>query len=374
MRGRALRRGGGHATGRLRSRRGPGAACSSRGSRIPRIGRIGRPYYHVRDVALARARSSGRGLSCCPRSAPHRRRRRWGCRTSRRASGAGRRSRSCRPGSGGQRAAAGRGAQGGAPAAFLSSRRVPGYGIAAVCRSCGAPAACAACGGLLRLEEGVVRCVVCEAPGRCAVCGGTPLRDPARGRRARAGVGRARDVGAGPPPAVPRAPPPPVRRARSWWAGRTTSGTSARVGSIWSPSWMRTSPSGVRGSRRASARSPRGWRRWRGRARAGVRSCRQPDAAIPAVQALVRGNPDRFHGDEARRRAAAGFPVGSCGVPRRGYGRPRGRARGSRRRRLAHHLARHVARETRRYACSRSTRPGCPRSGGPSVRWRSATW
>jgi primosomal protein N' len=32
----------------------------------------------------------------------------------------------------------------------------------------------------------------------------------------------------------------------------------------------------------------------------------------PAIQALVRGNPDRFHVDEAERRKAAGFPVGSA--------------------------------------------------------------
>jgi primosomal protein N' len=35
-------------------------------------------------------------------------------------------------------------------------------------------------------------------------------------------------------------------------------------------------------------------------------------ASDPAVQALVRGNPDRFHADETRRRADAGFPVGSA--------------------------------------------------------------
>ena len=61
----------------------------------------------------------------------------------------------------------------GKPAADSSSRPFPGYGIAQVCRSCGRPAACAACGGVLRSEEGVVRCVVCEAPGRCAHCGAT---------------------------------------------------------------------------------------------------------------------------------------------------------------------------------------------------------
>jgi primosomal protein N' len=33
-------------------------------------------------------------------------------------------------------------------------------------------------------------------------------------------------------------------------------------------------------------------------------------ASDPAVQALVRGDPARFHADEARRRSVAGFPVG----------------------------------------------------------------
>jgi primosomal protein N' (replication factor Y) len=32
----------------------------------------------------------------------------------------------------------------------------------------------------------------------------------------------------------------------------------------------------------------------------------------PAIQALVRGNPDRFHADEARRRAEAGFPIAAA--------------------------------------------------------------
>jgi hypothetical protein len=31
----------------------------------------------------------------------------------------------------------------------------------------------------------------------------------------------------------------------------------------------------------------------------------------PAVQAVVRGNPDRFHARERERRAVAGFPVGA---------------------------------------------------------------
>jgi hypothetical protein len=50
-----------------------------------------------------------------------------------------------------------------------------------------------------------------------------------------------------------------------------------------------------------------GWARPSGRAI--VQADRPSD---PAIQALVRGNPDRFHADEAARRTAAGFPVGSA--------------------------------------------------------------
>ncbi|HEX6009512.1 MAG TPA: hypothetical protein VFZ50_05335, partial [Actinomycetota bacterium] len=46
-----------------------------------------------------------------------------------------------------------------------------GYGVARVCRACGEPAACAACGGALRSEGGAMRCVVCGADARCPNCG-----------------------------------------------------------------------------------------------------------------------------------------------------------------------------------------------------------
>src|SRR5438093_594365 len=48
---------------------------------------------------------------------------------------------------------------------------LPGYGVARVCRACGEPAACAACGGMLRSQGGAVRCTVCGADGTCASCG-----------------------------------------------------------------------------------------------------------------------------------------------------------------------------------------------------------
>jgi hypothetical protein len=50
-----------------------------------------------------------------------------------------------------------------------------------------------------------------------------------------------------------------------------------------------------------------GWARPAGRA-----IVQSSQAGDPAVQALVRGNPDRFHADEATRRAKAGFPVGAA--------------------------------------------------------------
>jgi hypothetical protein len=50
-----------------------------------------------------------------------------------------------------------------------------------------------------------------------------------------------------------------------------------------------------------------GWARPRGRAI--VQASAPGD---PIVQALVRGNPDRFHADERRRRDEAGLPVGAA--------------------------------------------------------------
>ncbi len=143
------------------------------------------PYYHVRDVALARGRIAGATVvlsSMCPSSeaaalglpqvtptrpamAPGRDREARVRRTRSAAAcalSARRHARSC-------------------------SRRLPGTGIAAVCRSCGRPAACAACGGMLRAEEGRVRCIVCEAPGRCKHCGAADFG--LRRRRPRAGRG-----------------------------------------------------------------------------------------------------------------------------------------------------------------------------------------
>ncbi|MDP9331384.1 MAG: hypothetical protein M3P11_12180, partial [Actinomycetota bacterium] len=186
---------------------------------------------------------------------------------------------------------------------------VPGYGIAAVCRACGAPAACAACGGMLRSEEGMVRCVVCEAPGRCASCNATSfgLRRGGAERveewASRAASVPVRRLGADDPPTLP-APgeilvggPDDVRDLGPGGLdlvaildadlAERRPGIASRERAL--TTWMEA----------VAWAAPGG--------RAIVQATRAND---PAVQALVRGRPDRFHADEADRRSAAGFPVG----------------------------------------------------------------
>jgi primosomal protein N' (replication factor Y) len=184
----------------------------------------------------------------------------------------------------------------------------PGYGVAQVCRSCGSPAACANCGGLLRASEGVVRCVVCEADGRCAVCGSTTF-GIRRGGAERveewvtslASVPVAR-------PARPRLPKP---------AGEVLVGGPELVRDL-GPADLdlvaildadqAAARPGLGARERALAvwMEAAGWARPHGRVI--VQSAHPSD---PAVQALVRGNADRFHARERERRAAAGFPVGA---------------------------------------------------------------
>jgi primosomal protein N' (replication factor Y) len=266
------------------------------------------PYYHVRDVALERARSAGATCvlsSLCPSaeasavvadvSAPSDRR--WPPVEI------------VKPG-----------AEGRAPrliAALKGARRgflfspLPGYGIAAVCRSCGSPATCAICGGALRAEEGAIVCVVCGAPGHCAVCGSTSF-----GLR-RGGAERVEEWAA-------RVAPVPVRRLRPDDPPRLPFEGEILVGG---PDDVRDLGPGQldlvgildadlaerRPGLSARERAVTTWieaAAWAyPHGRAIVQASRAGD---PAVQALVKGKPDRFHADERARRAAAGFPVGSA--------------------------------------------------------------
>lgn len=266
------------------------------------------PYYHVRDVALQRARLGGAVCvlsALCPSSEASALRvtevasstRRWPPVEVVRAGPEGRAPRLVR--------------------ALRETHRgfifapLPGYGIAQVCRACGRPAACAACGGLLRSEEGVVRCVVCEAPGRCGHCGATDF-----GIR-RGGAERVEEWAAA-------VAPVPVRRVTSRGRARLPKGNEILVGGPESVRDLGTGDlelvaileadlaerrPGIAARERALATwmEAVAWARPSGRAI--VQADRPND---PAIQALVRGNPDRFHADEADRRKAAGFPVGSA--------------------------------------------------------------
>ena len=266
------------------------------------------PYYHVRDVALARAERVGAVCvlsALCPSSeaaalglaeiAPPQRR--WPPVEIVKPGVEGRAPRLMR-------------ALGDARRGFLFSP-LPGYGIAAVCKACGAPATCAVCGGLLRAEEGTVRCLVCEAAGRCATCGATRF-----GIR-RGGAERVQEWAV-------RATDATVRRLGTGDAPRLPAEGEVLIGG---PDDVRDlGPGGLdlvaildadRAERRpglaARERAVTTWMEAIAWAYPGGRVIVQASTpGDPAVQALVRGKPDRFHAYEARRRAEAGFPVGAA--------------------------------------------------------------
>jgi primosomal protein N' (replication factor Y) (superfamily II helicase) len=196
----------------------------------------------------------------------------------------------------------------GARRAFVFSP-LPGYGIAQVCRSCGAPAACAACGGTLRQEEGAVRCVVCEAAGRCAACGSGDFGIRRGGaERVEEWVARVAAV----PVARPSRPRLPKASGEILVGGpedvRDLGPGSLDLVAVLDADRAARRP-GLAARERALATwmEAVGWARPDGRAI--VQATHPGD---PAVQALVRGNPDRFHERERARRAEAGFPVGAA--------------------------------------------------------------
>lgn len=266
------------------------------------------PYYHVREVALARGRIQGATvvMSALYPSAEtalvrhvlvEPRRRRWP-----------------------PVEVVAPGPEGRAPrlvAALGSVRRgflyapLPGYGVARVCRSCGRPAACAACGGALRLAEGRVRCAVCGAEGRCASCGAVAF-GVARGgaerveewarRAARVPVARIR----------PDDPPRPPGREEVLVGGVEAVKDFGTLGldlvAILDADLAARRP-GLGALERALATwfEAASWAAPRGRV---IVQTRAPND--PAVQALVTGRPERFHRAEVSRRAQAGFPVGSA--------------------------------------------------------------
>jgi primosomal protein N' (replication factor Y) len=265
------------------------------------------PYFHVRDVAVARAAREGavtvlasvmpslEGLEV-PHVGVEAIGRRWP------------RVEAVKPGP-----------EGRAPrliAALREARRaflyepIRGYGVARVCRACGEPAACAACGGMLRSEEGSIRCTVCEAIGRCAACGAGDFGV------ARGGAERVEQWARG-VAAVPVSRIGPSDRPRPPGDAEVVVGGIDAVKDF-GP--LRLDLVGIlnadaslrRAGIAARERTLTAWAEvaaWAGPSGRVVLQTNRPND--PAVQALVAGKPDRFARTEKQRLADAGFPVGA---------------------------------------------------------------
>ncbi len=263
------------------------------------------PYYHLRDVAIRRSQLSGAVCvlsALCPSSEAvalglaevASAKRRWP------------KVEVVRPGTEG-RASRVVHALRDTKRAFVFAP-LPGYGVAQVCRACSSPAACAACGGLLRAEGGAIRCIVCEAPGRCRTCGETSFGIRRGGaERVEEWASRYAQV----PVARVTRPRLPKTRGEVLIGGaeavRDLGVGDLDLVAILDADLAERRP-GLAARERALAvwMEAVGWARPAGRAI--VQSSHPSD---PTVQALVRGNPDRFHARERERRTAAGFPVGA---------------------------------------------------------------
>jgi primosomal protein N' (replication factor Y) len=193
-------------------------------------------------------------------------------------------------------------------AVLLVSRR--GYGVARVCRVCGAPAACPACRGPIVIERGNAICRVCGAPGRCSVCGASEFGVDRGGTeriaewaRKIAPVPVVLDSGARQPPS----------------SGRVLVSTATAVKdlgplridlvAILDPD-RALGRAGVRAGEQALATwmEAAAWAGPRGKGGRVLLHTRHP--GHHAIQALVQWEPLRFLAAEAARRMEAGFPPG----------------------------------------------------------------
>ncbi|MEX0833229.1 MAG: hypothetical protein WD276_05065 [Actinomycetota bacterium] len=262
------------------------------------------PYYHVRDVAVARSRI-GRGsvvLSAfCPTAE---------------AAALGITDVSPSRRSWPPVEVVPPGTEGRAPRLVAELKRsksaflfepIRGYGVARFCKRCSEPAACSECDGLLRAEAGRVICAVCGARGKCANCGSEGF-----GVR-KGGVERAaewaRSITGRPVRHIAGDEPPPGRDEI------TIGGTDAVkdvgpleldvVGILDADVGLKRPGIGAVERALAVWMEASAWASQEGRV---ILQTRHP--ADAAVQSLVAGNPERFHRAELARRKEAGFPAG----------------------------------------------------------------
>ncbi len=197
-----------------------------------------------------------------------------------------------------------------ADGAFLLVSRL-GYGVARSCRRCSEPARCARCVGPVVLREGRASCAVCRAAAVCPTCGSE------RFAVERGGTERveewARHVTGLPVTRVESGgdalPPKP---------GRVIVGSAAAVKDFGSTQAVQLvailDPDRAR--RREGLSAPdqalATWMeaaRWAGPRGRGHRVLVQTrDSGDPAIQALIRWDPEVLHRAERARRRAAGFP------------------------------------------------------------------
>ena len=186
---------------------------------------------------------------------------------------------------------------------------LPGYGVARVCRACGEPASCAACGGVLRSQDKLVRCAVCGSSGRCAGCGASNFGI------ARGGAERVEEWARNTSP-VPVARIGPADRPRPPGDAEVLVGGVEAVKDFGPMGLdlvgildadLASRRPGLSAQERALARwfDAAAWARPNGRV---IMQTRRPND--PAVQALVTGRPQRFYRSEIPRRDESGFPVG----------------------------------------------------------------
>jgi primosomal protein N' len=162
---------------------------------------------------------------------------------------------------------------------------------------------------MLRAQEGVVRCIVCASAGRCASCGASTFGIRRGGaERVEEWVGRVAAV----PVARPDRARLPVASGEVLIGGpelvRDLGEGDLDLVAIMDADQAAARPGlGARERALSTWMEAAGWARPHGRVI--VQSAHPSD---PAVQALVRGNAERFHLRERQRRAEAGFPVGAA--------------------------------------------------------------
>ncbi|MGH2709930.1 MAG: hypothetical protein ACRDH9_01840 [Actinomycetota bacterium] len=187
-----------------------------------------------------------------------------------------------------------------------------GYGIARVCRSCREPAKCQVCSGPVVVRGSKPVCAVCAAAVTCASCGSTSFGVD------RGGTERVEEWARH----VTRLPVSRVESGEEATApgdGRVLVGTAASVKDlgpqkvslvgILDPDRARRRPGlGAPGQALATWMEAAAWAEPRDRGGRVLVQTRDP--ADPAIQALVRWDPWHLHRNEAKKRQEAGFPVG----------------------------------------------------------------